>query len=585
MRYSQRWWGTVALLFAFAWTVSAPTAQTEDPSGVSAPSSAEVQSDSVGAQPSSDEPEQKQPTLAPNRGTPADVEMDRRFNELRRELLDDRAKTLDWWLATTAIFLTFLAIIIPLAAFIGGRFSFKKFNEIKEEAQRYVEDIKVRRDEADSLVTEINAEVASSDPSKASEVVKSVQQNPESSPIDQVVSEAILLQQQNRTDEAIEKWRSIANITEGIDDERAAQSWFSIGYLLHSKDEPDFDAAINAYDAALRLKPDFAEAYNNRGVARDILGQHAAAIADYDAALRLKPDYADTYNNRGVARRALGQHAAAIADYDAALRLNPNHADAYNNRGVARDALGQHAAAIADYDAALRLDPNHAKVYNNRGVARRALGQHAAAIADYDAAFRLNPDYAEAYNNRGISRDALGQHAAAIADYTAALRLNPDYADAYTNRGLVRYALGQYAAAIADYDSALRLNPNHADAYNNRGNSKDEIGRFDDAIADYTEALRLNPNSADAYYNRGNSKIKIGRFDDAIADYTEALRLNPDYADAYYNRGLVELQLNHIDEARQDFERALNLAQAMGNAELMKRVRLRLENLDRGDAP
>ena len=585
MRYSQRWWGTVALLFAFAWTVSAPTAQTEDPSGVSAPSSAEVQSDSVEVQFSSDEPEQKQPTLTPNRDTAAYVEMDRRFNELRRELLDDRAKTLDWWLATTAIFLTFLAIIIPIAAFIGGRFSFKKFNEIKEEAQRYVEDIKVRRDEADSLVTEINAEVASSDPSKASEVVKSVQQNPDSSLIDRAVSEAILLQRQNRTDEAIEKWRSIANITEGTDDERAAQSWFSIGYLLHSKDEPDFDAAINAYDAALRLKPDFAEAYNNRGVARDILGQHAAAIADYDAVLLLKPDYADTYNNRGVARRALGQHAAAIADYDSALRLDPNHAEAYNNRGTARDALGQHAAAIADYDSALRLNPDYAEAYNNRGTARGALDQYEAAIADYDSALRLDPNHAKAYNNRGGARYALGQYEAAIADCDSALRLNPDYADAYNNRGLVRYALGQHEAAMADYDSALRLDPNHADAYYNRGNSKDAIGRFDDAIADYDSALRLNPNSADAYYNRGNSKIKIGRFDDAIADYTEALRLNPDYADAYYNRGLVELQLNRIDEARQDFERVLNLAQAMGNAELMEQARVRLEDLDRGDAP
>ena len=449
MRYSQRWWGTVALLFAFAWTVSVPTAQTEDPSGVNASSSAEVQSDSVGAQPSSDEPEQKQPTLAPNRDTPADVEMDRRFNELRRELLDDRAKTLDWWLATTAIFLTFLAIIIPLAAFIGGRFSFKKFNEIKEEAQRYVEEIKAHRDEADSLIKEINAEVASADPGKPSEVVKSVQQNPESSPIDRTVSEAILLQQQNRTDEAIEKWRSIANITEGTDKERATQSWFSIGYLLHSKDEPDFDAAINAYDAV--------------------------------------------------------------------LRLNPNHAEAYNNRGLARDALGQHEAAIADYDAALRLNPNHAKAYNNRGGARYALGQYEAAIADCDSALRLKPDYAKAYNNRGLARYALGQHEAAIADCDSALRLKPDYTEAYYNRGLARLGLGQHDAAIADFDTALRL--------------------------------------------------------------------KSDYAEAYYIRGLAELQLNRIDAARQDFERVLNLAQAMGNAELMKRVRLRLENLDKGDAP
>lgn len=334
MRYSQIWWVIVAVLFVFAWTVSAPTAQTEDPSRVSAPSSVEVQSDSVEVQPDSVEAEQKQPTLAPNGDTAADpdpkccfnklrrdVEMDRRFNELRRELLDDRAKTLDWWLATTAIILTVLAIIIPIATFIGGRFSFKKFNEIKEEAQRYVEEIKARRDEADSLVKGMNAEVASADPSKASEVVKSVQQSPESSPIDRAVSEAILLQQQNRTDEAIEKWRSIANITEGTDDERAAQSWFSIGYLFNSKDEPDFNAAINAYDKTLQLYPNFAEAYNNRGNSKAEVGRFDDAIADYDEALRLNPDDAKAYNNRGLAKLQLSRIDEARQDFETAFNL------------------------------------------------------------------------------------------------------------------------------------------------------------------------------------------------------------------------------------------------------------------------
>ena len=154
MIFSQRWWVIVVLLFAFAVTVSAPTAQTEEPSPVNAPSSAEVQS-------SSDEPGQKQSTLTPNRDmTAADVEIDRRVNELWRELLnnrkktiDDRAKTIDWWLEATAIFLTLLGV----AAAILGYFGFKRIDKIasearenlekiKEEAQSYVENIKTIRD-------------------------------------------------------------------------------------------------------------------------------------------------------------------------------------------------------------------------------------------------------------------------------------------------------------------------------------------------------------------------------------------------------------------------------------------------------
>ena len=62
-----------------------------------------------------------------------------------------------------------------------------------------VEEIKTRRDEADSLVKGMNAEVVGDDPDKASEVVENVQQNPDSSPIDRAVAAALSLQRQNRS--------------------------------------------------------------------------------------------------------------------------------------------------------------------------------------------------------------------------------------------------------------------------------------------------------------------------------------------------------------------------------------------------
>ena len=52
---------------------------------------------------------------------------------------------------------------------------------------------------------------------------------------------------------------------------------------------------------AIELKPDYAEAYNNRGVAHGNKGNFDRAIEDFNIAMQLKPDYADAYNNRGEA--------------------------------------------------------------------------------------------------------------------------------------------------------------------------------------------------------------------------------------------------------------------------------------------
>ncbi len=64
----------------------------------------------------------------------------------------------------------------------------------------------------------------------------------------------------------------------------------------------DLDGALKDYTEAIRLKPDLAEAYNNRGVARAAKGDPDGALKDCTEAIRLKPDYAGAYNNRGKVR-------------------------------------------------------------------------------------------------------------------------------------------------------------------------------------------------------------------------------------------------------------------------------------------
>ncbi|MEK0181955.1 tetratricopeptide repeat protein [Microcoleus anatoxicus] len=186
-------------------------------------------------------------------------------------------------------------------------------------------------------------------------------------------------------------------------------------------------------------------------------GDYQGAVADYNQALRINPNYAEAYFSRGLARSDLGDKQGAIADYNEALRINPNDVIAYYNRGVARYKLGDKQGAIADYDQALRIDSNNASFYLNRGTARSDLGDKQGAIADYDQALRIDPNNAKAYNNRGTARDELGDKRGALADYDQALRIDPNYASPYNNRGVIRASLGNQQGAIQDYQKAADL--------------------------------------------------------------------------------------------------------------------------------
>ena len=105
----------------------------------------------------------------------------------------------------------------------------------------------------------------------------------------------------------------------------------------------------------------------------DILEEFEAsvrAIEEYNKAIKLNPNLAGAYNNRGFAYHNLKEYEKAIKDYNKAIELNPNLTDAYNNRGVAYYNLEEYEKAIKDYNKAIELDPNLPLVYDNIGLAR-----------------------------------------------------------------------------------------------------------------------------------------------------------------------------------------------------------------------
>ena len=84
----------------------------------------------------------------------------------------------------------------------------------------------------------------------------------------------------------------------------------------------------------IKLQPNNASMYNNRGTAYYNLGQYQHAIQDYSAAIRLKPDYSLAYYNRGcVYIKNPDQYKQAIEDLNKAIHLKPDYVEAYNNLG------------------------------------------------------------------------------------------------------------------------------------------------------------------------------------------------------------------------------------------------------------
>ena len=236
--------------------------------------------------------------------------------------------------------------------------------------------------------------------------------------------------------------------------------------------------AVEIYDNAIQLKPDFPEAYCNRGIVLQKLGQIEKAVENYEKAIQLKPDYAEAYNSRGAALKDTGQLKQAVESCEKAIQLKPDYAEAYNNRGAAHQAMGDMEQAVKSYEKAFELKPDYAKAYYNHGVALQAMGQLGQAVQSYEKAIQLKPDYAEAYSNHGTVLKETGQLKKAVERYEMAIRLKPHCFEWHSNLlFILNYVTDEPSAVTLEKTKHFgALATQHAVPYNNwrKANKSDQ---------------------------------------------------------------------------------------------------------------
>ena len=187
--------------------------------------------------------------------------------------------------------------------------------------------------------------------------------------------------------------------------------------------------------------------HNIFGVVNNSLGQLDAAIDAYNKALVIRPDYAEAYNNMGNTLKEQDKLTEAIEAYKKALALTPDSVGTYFNLGVTLQKQGKLEEAIEAYKKALNTKPDYAEAYNNMGAAFSSQGKLELAIEAYNKALVIKPDYGDAYNNMGNALKEQGRVEAAIGAYTKALSINSDFSDARTNLAISLVESGLYEKA------------------------------------------------------------------------------------------------------------------------------------------
>jgi len=167
---------------------------------------------------------------------------------------------------------------------------------------------------------------------------------------------------------------------------------FDLGVLLARQPEREkIEEAVEHFKAAVRLDPEYANAYVNMGIALQALGKKQEAERQFRTALEIKPGLPHAHYNLANFLAEQERVVEAETHYLAALRHDRKYTRAHVNLGGLYFKLGKVDDAIAHYRAALRIAPNFVQAHLNLGVALAADGNKQGAISEFEKVLELLP--------------------------------------------------------------------------------------------------------------------------------------------------------------------------------------------------
>lgn len=162
------------------------------------------------------------------------------------------------------------------------------------------------------------------------------------------------------------------------EDRARARTQLDKGKELYRNDQ-DAEAVL-AFQEAVRLDPNFAEAHFRLGMGYESLGKRDEAEGEYKKAVEAYKKYFEQNENDAEAHYALGQtyanlgqYSEAVRQYKEATKLKEDDPDMFYDLGVAYTKLAQYDAAAAAFSKSLEIDPDNYRAQDGLDEAKEGI--------------------------------------------------------------------------------------------------------------------------------------------------------------------------------------------------------------------
>jgi len=214
--------------------------------------------------------------------------------------------------------------------------------------------------------------------------------------------------------------------------------------------ENKLDEAIALYTEAIELRPDFYQAYFNRGLLFVQQKKLEQAEHDLKTAHEIAPHYDRAWLQLADVLKKRNKIEEAIAEYEKLIAAKPNHFDAHLHLARICSECRQFDKALALFERALELRPGNRQCTldyaNNLNLVHRtqeALEQYKKIETD---------NHTNVLHNIAYTLKKLNRMEEALTYYEKVIAVKPDHAEAHFGLGCTLIMLENFIDGFAEYE-------------------------------------------------------------------------------------------------------------------------------------
>lgn len=251
--------------------------------------------------------------------------------------------------------------------------------------------------------------------------------------------------------------------------------------------------------------------------------QHKKAIDCYEKALILKPNYSEAFNNMGNCYNALNNHIKALELYNKSIKYNQSNPNPFCNIGIAYRKQGDYTQALKYIKKSIKINPRFEGGHFALGVTYIDQKEYDAAIESFNQVLKINPVSAESYLNIGSAYSMKKNNTMAIEYLKKGLALSPRNVIGLYSLGVCYSETKEYDKAIRSHMEALQVDSEYSPIYGSLGFTFLQSGNIEKAEKYIKQGIDLEPSRFD-YMNLAHINLIKGDESSALKNYKISLK-------------------------------------------------------------